>query len=84
MRQLTAAVIVGGLGQGEFDRDQAGASLRCGRSRGGAPHSEPSLRIPDAGFQVMILLAHEPWMTGTLVYPDAFWRNDVVGLREAP
>jgi putative acetyltransferase len=44
---------------------------------------KPSLRIPDAGFQVKILPAHEPWMTGTLVYPDAFWRHDLVGLREA-
>ena len=23
----------------------------------------------------------EPWMTGALVYPDAFWRFDPVGLR---
>lgn len=43
---------------------------------------KPSLRIPDAAFQVVQLRAHEPWMTGTLVYPDAFWRHDAVGLRE--
>lgn len=43
---------------------------------------KPSLRIPDAAFQVVRLRAHEPWMTGTLVYPDAFWRHDAVGLRE--
>jgi putative acetyltransferase len=43
---------------------------------------KPSLRIPDAGFQVMTLSAYEPWMTGTLVYPDAFWRHDLVGLRD--
>jgi putative acetyltransferase len=43
---------------------------------------KPSLRIPDAAFQVMTLGAYEPWMTGTLVYPDAFWRHDVVGLRD--
>jgi putative acetyltransferase len=43
---------------------------------------KPSLRIPDAAFQVMTLSAHEPWMTGTLVYPDAFWRHDAVGLRD--
>ena len=42
---------------------------------------KPSLRIPDAAFQVMLLPAHEPWMTGTLVYPDPFWRHDAVGLR---
>jgi putative acetyltransferase len=43
---------------------------------------KPSLRIPDAGFQVVRLPAYEPWMTGTLVYADAFWRHDLVGLRD--
>ena len=43
---------------------------------------KPSLRIPDAGFQVMTLPAYESWMTGTVVYPDAFWRHDLVGLRD--
>lgn len=43
---------------------------------------KPSLRIPDAGFQVMTLSTYKPWMTGTLVYPDAFWRHDLVGLRD--
>jgi len=43
---------------------------------------KPSLRIPDAAFQVIRLHAHEPWMTGTLVYPDPFWANDCVGLRD--
>jgi putative acetyltransferase len=42
---------------------------------------KPSLRIPDAGFQVCKLPAYEPWMTGTLVYDAAFWRHDCVGLR---
>ena len=44
---------------------------------------KPSLRIPDAGFQVLRLPAYEPWMTGTLVYSEAFWRHDLVGLRES-
>jgi putative acetyltransferase len=44
---------------------------------------KPSLRIPDAAFQVMTLAAYEPWMTGTLVYPEPFWRHDAVGLRDA-
>jgi len=44
---------------------------------------KPSLRIPDAAFQVLRLPAYAPWMTGTLVYSETFWRNDVVGLREA-
>lgn len=44
---------------------------------------KPSLRIPDAAFQVMRLPAYEPSMTGTLVYSEAFWRHDAVGLRDA-
>lgn len=50
----------------------------AGTSRG---FLRPSVRIPDAGFQVVTLTAHRPWMTGALVYPDAFWRHDSVGLR---
>lgn len=41
----------------------------------------PSVRIPDAAFMVHPLPTYEPWMTGALVYPDAFWRADAVGLR---
>jgi putative acetyltransferase len=41
----------------------------------------PSLRIPPAAFQVARLSAHEPWMTGTLVYSEPFWAHDCVGLR---
>lgn len=43
---------------------------------------KPSLRIPDRAFMAQPLAGYEPWMTGTLVYPDAFWRTDSVGLRE--
>ena len=42
---------------------------------------KPSLRIPDEGFQVKVLDAYEPWMTGTLVYSQTFWDLDFVGLR---
>jgi putative acetyltransferase len=42
----------------------------------------PSVRIPDAAFQVALLAAHEPWMTGALVYCDPFWVTDAVGLRD--
>ena len=42
----------------------------------------PSLRIPEPAFQVARLSAHEPWMTGTFVYPDVFWALDCVGLRD--
>ena len=44
---------------------------------------KPSLRIPDAAFQAIRLPAHRPWMTGTLVYSEIFWRHDAVGLRDA-
>jgi putative acetyltransferase len=44
---------------------------------------KPSLRIPDAAFQVLRLPAYEPWMTGTLVYSETFWRHDAVGLRDS-
>ena len=43
---------------------------------------KPSLRIPDAAFQVLRLPAYEPWMTGTLVYSEAFWTHDAVGRRD--
>ena len=42
----------------------------------------PSLRIPQAAFQAVLLPAYEPWMTGTHVYAEAFWRHDAVGLRD--
>jgi putative acetyltransferase len=41
----------------------------------------PSVRIPAPAFQVVVLDAHEPWMTGALVYADTFWALDCVGLR---
>jgi putative acetyltransferase len=40
------------------------------------------VRIPQCAFQVVVLPAWEPWMTGALVYPDAFWLMDAVGLRD--
>jgi putative acetyltransferase len=51
----------------------------------GADHGfrKPSLRIPDAAFQALRLPSHEPWMTGTLVYSEIFWRHDAVGLRDS-
>lgn len=41
----------------------------------------PSLRIPPAAFQVVLLDGYEDWMTGTFVYDAVFWRFDAVGLR---
>ncbi|MGD0704588.1 MAG: N-acetyltransferase [Trebonia sp.] len=43
---------------------------------------KPSLRIPEGAFQAIKLQAYEPWMTGTLVYAEPFWRHDCVGLRD--
>jgi putative acetyltransferase len=42
----------------------------------------PSARIPGAAFQVAVLPGHEEWMRGRLVYCDAFWELDCVGLRD--
>ncbi len=51
-----------------------------GASRG---FIRPSVRIPEPAFQVVVLPAWRDWMTGALVYPDAFWTMDSVGLRES-
>jgi len=53
------------------------------RAAGPLGFRAPSLRIPPAAFQVVLGSAYEPWMTGTLVYPDVFWAYDAVGLRDA-
>jgi putative acetyltransferase len=44
--------------------------------------TRPSLRIPQPGFQVATLSRYERWMTGQVVYPDAMWETDMVGLRD--
>ncbi|MGW0708241.1 GNAT family N-acetyltransferase [Streptomyces sp. NPDC002643] len=49
---------------------------------GGLGFRKPSLRIPDDAFQVVRFPSYEPWMTGTLVYAEPFWRHDAVGLRD--
>jgi putative acetyltransferase len=49
---------------------------------GGAGFRSPSLRIPDAAFQVARLPGWEAWMAGTLVYSETFWALDCVGLRD--
>lgn len=42
----------------------------------------PSCRIPASAFHVRLLKAYEKWMVGRVVYPDSWWRHDVVGLRD--
>ena len=41
----------------------------------------PSVRIPHRAFMAYPLPNYEPSLRGALVYPDAFWRADAVGLR---
>ncbi|GAA3453359.1 GNAT family N-acetyltransferase [Dactylosporangium matsuzakiense] len=42
----------------------------------------PSTRVPTPAFQVVLLPSHQPWMVGRLIYPEAFWTTDTVGLRD--
>jgi putative acetyltransferase len=50
----------------------------------GAEHgfTAPSARIPGPAFQVQVLEGWQSWMTGALVYVEAFWALDCVGLRD--
>jgi putative acetyltransferase len=50
----------------------------------GADHgfTPPSARIPGPAFQVQVLDGWQSWMTGALVYVEAFWALDCVGLRD--
>jgi putative acetyltransferase len=41
----------------------------------------PSPRIPERAFQVWPTPAYRGGLSGSLVYPDVFWRHDAVGLR---
>jgi putative acetyltransferase len=52
--------------------------FELGAARGFVP---PSARVPDQAFQVVVLPGWQDWMTGPLVYPEAFWTHDLVGLR---
>jgi putative acetyltransferase len=66
-----------------FLEGSPGYYARFGFAAGGEQgFRKPSLRIPDAAFQAIRLPAYEPWMTGTLVYSETFWRHDAVGLRD--
>jgi putative acetyltransferase len=42
----------------------------------------PSLRIPEPAFQVATLSRYESSMTGHVIYPEAMWETDSVGLRD--
>jgi len=63
-----------------------GASRYYGRrgfqAAGPLGFGRPSPRIPEVAFQVALLPAWEVWMVGPLVYCEAFWSTDTVGLRD--
>ena len=44
--------------------------------------TRPSPRVPEPAFQVRLLPAYEDWVRGPLVYCEAFWATDSVGLRD--
>ncbi len=44
-------------------------------------YGRPSVRIPERAFQVRELVELGPESRGRVVYPDAYWRLDCVGLR---
>jgi len=46
--------------------------------------TRPSVHIPEAAFQARPLPSYDDRLAGALVYPDAFWRHDAVGLRHRP
>lgn len=83
---LVAAAIEAGRGTGRpalfLEGSPAFYGLR-GFARASAYGLEPaSRRTPEAAFQVVTFDAHEDWMTGSLVYPDVWWRHDSAGLRD--
>ncbi|GAB3458328.1 hypothetical protein GCM10027519_17050 [Kineococcus endophyticus] len=65
-----------------LEGDPAYYAGRGFRAAGELGFRRPSLRIPPAAFQVVLLDDWEGWMTGTLVYDRVFWDLDAVGLRQ--
>ena len=81
VRQLLAAA-ASGTEPAIFLEGSPGYYRRFGFEVAGlAGFRRPSLRIPEPAFQVRTFASYELWMTGTLVYPEAFWELDCVGLR---
>lgn len=64
-----------------LEGDPAWYAGRGFRAAGDLGFRRPSLRIPPAAFQVVLLDGWEDWMTGTLVDDRVFWDLDAVGLR---
>lgn len=57
----------------------AARGFQAGGDHGFVP---ASARTPAAAFRVVRFAGHEDWMTGQVVYRDAWWRHDAVGLRD--
>ncbi len=83
--QLLAAALTEADRQGApvvfLEGDPAYYSTRGWAPAGPLGFTKPSVRIPDAAFQAVLLAGHEEWMTGALVYCEPFWALDCVGLR---
>jgi putative acetyltransferase len=83
--ELVAAAVTTAAGLGApalFLEGDPGYYGRLGFEAGALHGFEaPSHRIPGPAFQVVVLPAREPWMTGRLVYAEVFWELDCVGLR---
>lgn len=82
VRRALAAAEASGAPFVLLEGDPAYYSRLGFRPAGELGFRKPSLRIPDAAFQVVLLPAYEPWMTGTVVYAWPFWAHDGVGLRD--
>ncbi len=80
VRRLLAAA-ASGTEPAIFLEGSPGYYRRFGFEPAGPAFRRPSLRIPESAFQVLTFASCKPWMTGTLVYPEAFWELDCVGLR---
>lgn len=87
---LGTALVAAALGEAErlgapavFLEGSWGYYGRRGFSAGEAlGFASPSPRIPGPAFQVALLPSYESWMSGPLVYCEAFWAHDCVGLRD--
>lgn len=89
-RGIGAALLAAAVAEAEalgapavfLEGDPAFYGARGWSAAGDLGFAKPSARIPDPAFQAVLLPAHEPWMTGALVYCEPFWSLDCVGLRD--
>ncbi len=83
---LLTAVLAAGAATGRPAMVLEGSPAYYGERGFGPGHTHgivaPSDRTPAPAFQVALFEAWEGWMTGRVVYPDVWWRNDAAGLRD--